>query len=160
MKEKSNLDQKMLKEVLKYDPKTGIFTWLVNRGCQKRGNIAGNENEGYILIRIFGFLYRAHRLAFLYMNGEFPKLHIDHINRNGCDNRWKNLREVTQRKNTLNKKNNNKYPGAFYRKRTKKWEAQIRINTKSIFLGSYETPEEATEEYQKMYNFLERIVND
>ena len=96
------LDQKTLKENLEYCPDTGNFTWLVSKNNRvKAGAIASNINYyGYVRIGINGKQYGAHRLAFLWMTGEFPD-ECDHINHQRSDNRWENLRSVTSAENNL-----------------------------------------------------------
>jgi len=89
--------------LLTYDPYTGLFTWLVDAYSNKvKGKIAGSIKEGYINISIDRKLYRAHRLAWLYVNGVFPS-EIDHINRVKSDNRICNLREVSRSENCQNR---------------------------------------------------------
>ena len=89
------LNQETLKEVLNYDENTGIFT-----NC-KTGKIMGigGNSHGYIALSIFGKRYLAHRIAWLYVYGEFPKNQIDHINHDKVDNRIENLRDITAREN-------------------------------------------------------------
>ena len=98
------LTQEELKELLHYDPDTGVFTWKKGRqGRIKKGGIAGNEDQsGYCKIVVKGKRYGAHRLAFLYMEGYFPEHQVDHINRDRGDNRWVNLREATHTCNMRN----------------------------------------------------------
>ena len=102
------ITQTRLKELLNYDPISGIFTWKTSRGGRKPGSIAGTKciHKGYITIQIDGTLYRAHRLAFLYMIGRLPEDQVDHIDRCKDNNAWSNLRECTQAENQLNKYNN------------------------------------------------------
>jgi len=138
------LTQKRLKELLHYDPETGIFTRIkkTSKVSNKRhiGERAGFINEkGYVRIKIEGFGYLAHRLAWLYMNGEFPNGHIDHINRQRADNRISNLREATFLMNAGNAKSNNDFVGVFWNKAANKWQAYIEINTKKKHLGHYKT---------------------
>ena len=139
-----------LKEVLFYDPDTGIFIWLKNRGSKiKKGDKAGCINPfGYIRIKVFGRLYMAHVLAWFYMKEEMPILDIDHINRIKNDNRWNNLRLANRSNNTFNKpknKNNTSgYKGVSYHKIMKKYRAKICVNGKHIILGYKDTPEEAS----------------
>lgn len=93
------LTQKRLKEVLEYMPSTGKF---IRRECYHEryvGLEAGAiQNNGYVAIRIDNILYKGHRLAFLYMTGEWPMQHVNHINGIRHDNRWDNLEEVLVRK--------------------------------------------------------------
>lgn len=145
-----SISQKRLKELLHYDPETGVFTWRSYRSVNaKAGSIAGGlcKTHGYILIHIGGRRsiggrqYFAHRLAFLYMTGEFPINHTDHINHIKDDNRWANLREATQQTNNKNRpmQENNKsgHTGVYWYKSSGKWRSQINIDGKHIHLGCF-----------------------
>ncbi len=107
MNKENLVNQKYLKSILDYNSETGIFTW---KEGNRKGQIAGYKGKlykgsgGYILIRVRGKSYRAHRFAWLYMTGRWPKSVIDHINHKRDDNRWKNLRGVTRLQNQRNKK--------------------------------------------------------
>ena len=144
-----------LKEVLDYNPDTGVFTWKKN--CRNRavvGSVAGyKDNYGYICIKINRKTYKAHRLAYLYMTGNFPKNSIDHINHIKDDNRWANLRDATNSQNQSNKakpKNNTSgYKGVTWNKRDENWRAKINCMNKTIHIGCYTTPQEASEAYKK-----------
>ena len=91
---KSNLTPERLRELLHYDPESGFFTWLPyvgKRGRINAGDRAGCETGHKIYIGIDGGIYRAHRLAWLYVHGEWPSLVIDHIDGNPHNNNIKNL---------------------------------------------------------------------
>ena len=90
------MNQEKLKSLLRYDPETGLFCWLVAKAHNvKAGAQAGSPNaKGYIVIRIDGMNYRAHCLAYLYQTGFWPEHRAVHIDRNTSNNRWSNLRHV------------------------------------------------------------------
>lgn len=147
------LTQERLKELLDYDPETGVFVWKVCAAKNiKAGSVAGCKIlDGYIKIRINGNLYRAHRLAWLYIYGCWPTNQIDHINRVRDDNRLCNLREATNQENSWNtnkrKDNTSGYRGVCWDKRTKKWQANIAINGNKKHIGHFDTPETAHAAY-------------
>jgi hypothetical protein len=134
--------QERLKEILIYDPDTGIFTNKVSRG---RGGKAGSpagylRKDGYITIKIDKIDYLAHRLAFLYMTGSIPDL-IDHKNRIRSDNRWINLREATSQSNNRNCTASSKsgYLGVHWNKQLQKWQVQVIDNNgKNIYGGVFD----------------------
>ena len=149
------LTQSRLKEVLHYNPDTGDWTWIVSNSNRKPvGSKAGTIGDsGYSIIRIDGKKYRSHRLAFLYMNGSWPKEYVDHANRNRNDNRWCNLREATVNDNNRNRGlsplNKSGYKGVYWREDRSKWVSRIKVNNKIITLGHYHTKEEAIKVRQK-----------
>lgn len=149
------MNSEKLKELLHYDPETGAFTWIVDRrGKAQAGTIAGCvEPQGYIRIRIKNKLYKAHRLAWLYTYGIWPKDQIDHINGVRNDNRICNLREASNAENCQNadirSDNTSGYIGVYWNKRTSKWVANIRVDYKLKRLGLFDTPEEAYAAYLK-----------
>jgi len=98
------ITQARLKELFRYDPETGHFIRRIKVSNQHPGTIAGGtNNSGYVMLRIDGQRCMAHRAAWLYMTGEWPSNEIDHINRDGFDNRFVNLRDVPHSVNTLNR---------------------------------------------------------
>ena len=135
-------DAVILKEDLHYNQETGVFTWIVSRAGVKKGKIAGSCNRaGYIQIRICGASYYAHRLAWLYVNGEFPADQIDHINRDKSDNRIENLRAVTTHENHKNmpiqSNNTSGFTGVIWQSVNKCWRAVIKVKGRDINLGSF-----------------------
>jgi hypothetical protein len=147
------LTQDRLKDLLHYDPATGHFTWKVSRSGVKHCNgSAGTQNaSGYVVIGIDGFIYPAHRLAWLYVYGEWPKHQIDHINRCKYDNRIANLRDATPSENLhntgINSSNTSGLKGVSFHKKSRKWQAFIRNNGRNQYLGVFDTPENASKAY-------------
>lgn len=117
------------------------------------GHIAGclSKKSGYILIRLEGRLYRAHRLAWLYMTGEWPSEMIDHKDGDRANNRFINLRDARGGQNHHNgrmrKTNSSGYKGVSWSKGAEKWSAQIKVNWVKIHLGLFEDPYEAHKAY-------------
>lgn len=100
------LTQEILKQYLDYNEWTGIFTWLKTEANSiKVGDTAGcYDQDGYVVITLLGKVYKAHRLAFLYMEGKLPPvtLDVDHDNRITSDNTWTNIRTATRSQNQQN----------------------------------------------------------
>ncbi len=100
---KHNIAPERLHECLYYSPRTGKFFWIESRRGMRRGQQAGTiGTRGYRQIKLDGTIYYAHRLAWLYIHGNFPKDQVDHKNRVRADNRIVNLREATNRDNHRN----------------------------------------------------------
>jgi hypothetical protein len=143
-----------LKEVLEYNPDSGVWTWIGRTGEKSRsrpGKIAGwLTNGGYVTIQIDRVDYMAHRLAWFYMTGSWPKAGIDHKNCIESDNRWINLREATHRQNHGNRRrpsnNESGYKDVSWHKRAKKWVAQGGASPRR-HLGYYVSKEEAAAAY-------------
>jgi len=137
------MNQKLLKEILKYHPKTGDFYWKKPFSSNlKPGDKAGYlVHKGYVAITIKAKRYCAHRLAWLYMTGAWPSKQIDHINQVKSDNRFCNLREATNQENARNGPlrctNTSGYTGVYWREDKKKWQAAIKVDGKLIYLGRY-----------------------
>lgn len=151
-----NLSQDELKRLLNYDPQTGDFIWKVARaGRAKAGTKAGKtDTHGHRQIMVQSKFYAAHRLAFLYMNGEFPSggLVVDHINGTPADNRWDNLRLVTQKQNceniaTTGRKSHSRLLGAHFVKSSNKWQSKIMSGGKQLYLGRFDAAEQAHAAY-------------
>lgn len=113
IRRQSLLTQEKLKSILHYDAETGVFTSLRARGNVKKGQACtAIDSNGYICISLLKQVFRAHRLAWFYVTGEWPKANmvIDHVNRIKTDNRLVNLREATYSVNAKNR-------GKFFRSR-------------------------------------------
>lgn len=135
------ITQEELKEVLDYNRNTGEFVW---RGSRK---VAGSLYTGYYRIQINKKRYYSHRLAWLYEYGYMPENRIDHIDRNGLNNRIDNLREVSNvcnLRNTGNYKNNNSgVKGVSICCETGRWRAQIKVYGVSKSIGRFDDFDEA-----------------
>jgi hypothetical protein len=141
------LTQERLKEVLDYNPETGIFTYKVSRVSNKSGTPAGCLDHKYLRVRIDNKLYYCHRLAWLYMTGKFPALFIDHIDNIQSNNKWLNLRECSNAENLRNTKlpshNTSGAKGVRWSKACNKWVARCRVNYKDIHIGLFANKDDA-----------------
>lgn len=139
------LTQKRLKDVLDYNPDTGVFTWRVYRGRKAMiGSTSGTITKaGRLRIQIDGYCFLAHRLAWLYVYGYIPENEIDHIDRDPMNNRIKNLREASRLCNARNvgtrKDNTSGIIGVCWYPSTKKWTAQISHKGKRLRLGYFKS---------------------
>lgn len=148
----SKLDSTRLRELLDYNPDTGVFTWRVTASrntavAKVAGYVAANK---YRTIRIAGQGYLAHRLAWQYVHGAPPVNSIDHINGIRDDNRIANLREATQAQNTQNRsrpQGGNPYLGVYWYAQRNKWRALIILNGHAKHIGLFTTAEEARDAY-------------
>ena len=145
------MTQEELKRLLSYNEKSGVFTWNIARGNRSAGSIAGNVTwSGYVEIKINKKVHYAHRLAWLYMTGNYPKQHTDHVDGNRSNNEFSNLREATNGENSQNirvvtKKNTSGFLGV--QRSLKKWKATISVNKRKIHIGTFDSPEGAYAAY-------------
>lgn len=143
----STLTQDRLKELLHYCPETGVFTWLIKPYKQPMnvGDVAGSKSKDnqtyYISIKLNKKSYKAHRLAFLYMTGAWPRYQIDHDDGNGLNNKWLNLNDATagdnQKNRRRNKNNKSGLTGVFFDTQSNKLKAQIKVNSVNMHLGYF-----------------------
>jgi hypothetical protein len=138
------LTQEDLKKYFRYNDVTGIFTWITPTSNRvKIGSVAGcyDKDRNRYFIRINGYLYLSHRLAWLYMTGEWPNDVIDHINGDSSDNRYCNLRSCSQMQNTWNAKlsikNTSGHKGVSWSKERKKWVVMIKSGDKYKHIGRF-----------------------
>lgn len=151
----SDLTAARLRAVLSYDPATGVFARLVdaNNRCKAGSKVGTPGTNGYVLISVDSKRYKAHRLAWLYMTGEWPAQLIDHANGTTSDNSWVNLREATRSQNGANSKVSRSkakaspYKGVYLDRKLNKWMAQVSPNGKRITIGRFSTPEQARDAY-------------
>lgn len=155
------LSQAYVRNVLHYDPITGLFTWRPRPAlvfatelswlgwtAKNAGQVAGNIDilDGYVRIGLLGRLHKGHRLAFLYMDGVLP-LKVDHENGRTYDNRWLNLRAADNVQNGRNQKlhvtNTSGHAGVSKIKGYEKWAAYIGVDNRPKWLGAFSSLEEA-----------------
>jgi hypothetical protein len=141
-------------EALHYDEETGFFSWANRRSSRvAKGSIAGCETKnGYIYIKINKVQIYAHRLAWFYVNGEWPCSEIDHIDGCRSNNSFSNLRLVSRAENTQNqvpygRSSASGFLGVTLHKKTAKCQAQIRVGTKTTYLGLFANKLDAVRAY-------------
>ncbi len=160
-RKESMLTQEIVRELLDYDPETGVLTWkqrdrkyFKSDWDWKKWNTKHAEKpaltaytHGYLHGRIFGRAYRAHRIIFLMMTGCWPDSEVDHENRDRADNRWENLYEKSHQKNSWNmslrKDNTTGHVGVYVHGESGMYRAQIYTHGKQYHLGAFKTFEEA-----------------
>lgn len=144
-----------LRRLVKYDPDSGLMTRLVKTSYRiSVGDACGNVNaQGYLVARIHTKKRPVHRLAWLYMTGDWPTGEIDHLNGERTDNRWANLRDATDAvnaQNTRRARTDNKSTGLLgVSKNWRGFRARIMVDRKMLHLGTFKTPELAHEAYVK-----------
>jgi hypothetical protein len=145
MATKSVITAAHLRDAYRYDPLTGKFSRTTKRGkwgpASKVGGLHRSKKHRLVYLSIYvnGRQYLAHRLAWLYMTGAWPRGDVDHINGDGLDNRWANLRDVSHQKNSWNRSSK-----GVYLTRNGTWMAR----TKDKFLGVFRDFEDAVSVYR------------
>lgn len=140
-----------LRRLLHYDADTGVFTWKLDVNSRARaGQVAGNlEKSGYVRIRINKVVYSAHRLAWFYHYGTWPKDRIDHKDGNESNNSILNLRVASNSQNMRNasapSSNKSGVRGVYWNKSLEKWHAQIQIHGKKFHIGYFDSISAAKE---------------
>ena len=144
-----------LRQLLRYEADTGDLVWKVtNSNRAQAGAVAGcfHKATGYIVVKVNGRLYRAHRLVWEIVRGECPA-EIDHIDGNRSNNRIENLRSVDRSGNNQNRgvqsNNTSGMTGVSFDKERGKWSANIQILGKKRQLGRFSTADEAAAAYAK-----------
>lgn len=141
------------REVLAYNPETGLLTWMITQGKAIAGQQAGTETKGgYLSISIDGLRFPAHRLAWFIHHGEWPPNRLDHNDRNGRHNWISNLRPCDTAENAQNlgmlKRNKTGFVGVSVRKATGQFRADICHRRRRITIGYFATAEEASAAYK------------
>lgn len=150
------LTAEKLKETLHYNPETGVFTWAKSVGQRAQiGRVAGSKApSGYIKLCVSGKIYSAHRLAWLYMTGNWPENEIDHVDNNPSNNVFSNLRAATKSQNAQNRGNRkgsvSRFKGVRFDLQRNKWVACIWLNNlkKEKRIGFFSSEKEAAKAYR------------
>lgn len=142
-------------ERLIHDAETGELVWKIDHWKKvKAGNIAGDlYGNGYRRVCIDSKDHLAHRVVWLMAHGEWPHGEIDHINGVRTDNRLVNLRVLTSSQNKHNhhgrSDNKSGFTGVSWFRSANRWRADITVDRKAIYLGSFHDINEAAAAYAK-----------
>lgn len=151
---KRKITYDLIRELFNYDPENGILTWREAWGLGGRfpaGAVAGRKTRWYLNVVVDRRSYMVHRVIWFWMTGAWPTHEVDHINGNGSDNRWINLRSATHAENQQNlkmqKNNTSGLTGVSWHNKVSKWRAVIAVNGRSRHLGYFANPELAYAAY-------------
>lgn len=152
-----------VRELLDYDPETGILTWRESSGKQHKKRSPGKpvgyvESQGYVVVKLraYGGSYKAHRLAWIHYHGRPPIGEVDHIDGDRANNRIANLREANDLQNALNAKlrrdSRSGVKGVALSRNCKSrpWAARVWANGKRQFVGYFVTKEQAEEAIRRV----------
>jgi hypothetical protein len=149
----ATLSVDLVRELFDYDSTNGVLVSRTKRGRRwPKGAIAGSlDSRGYRQIQIAGRVYKAHRLIWLHVHGEWPSQQIDHINGVRDDNRIGNLRQASNQQNCLNTTRTFGETASGLRgvsvHQPGCWRARISINGRTKHLGLFPTPQQASAAY-------------
>lgn len=169
MKKKPTPSVDDLRKYFRLDPETGSIYWTVKHWERQAGDLAGSYSPvGYRYISLLGKKYPEHRVAFALHHGRWPDGLIDHIDRDKLNNRPNNLRESTKSRNAMNASqrtlSKSGYRGVSRHRR--KWISEIRIDSTRMYLGLFDTPEDASaarlEKLRELYgsDFVKNISDE
>ena len=138
----------IVKDLLEYDPETGLLIRKMRRGPRKAGSIAGRvEDDGYIRVKVGQNLYPAHRIAWFLHHGQQPEGQLDHIDNDKTNNRISNLRLATPIQNNQNIGKTSSCTSGVKNVTWQKgaWEVRLRVNGKRMYFGRFQNLFEARE---------------
>lgn len=153
----SGLTADQLRALFRYDPDTGhlLRLWPATRKCDERyvGAPIGHPSPaGYTFVHVGKRKYLAHRLAWLWMTGQWPEHGVDHVNGDGMDNRWANLRAANQSQNGANRgpqaNSRSGIKGVWFDRARGLWASMIVVRGRRYSLGRHPTKEAAADAYR------------
>lgn len=153
LKHEVHVSYEMALDLWEVDIATGTVKWRTRRNPAIPHDRSSNtlDKHGYKKLSFRKKIYYHHRIVWLFANKNWPEIFIDHINGLPTDNRIENLREATSYQNQQNRRKKAKRVtqsmGVYFDPKRKKFVPQIRVEGKAIFLGRYETEEEASKIY-------------
>ncbi len=149
------LTNELLKQLLHYNETSGVFTWIAPRSYRvKAGDVAGfTDPKGYVVINIGRVKYKAHRLAWFYVHGVWPKLELDHKDRIKSNNALLNLVEATRQENRRNqgvsRRSKSGVKGVFWSPAHGKWRASASLNNVTVHIGFFDSIKDAGDAYNR-----------
>ena len=158
MQNDSDITLNYVRQVLSYCPITGVFVWKERKTRQGLiGCVAGSiGSHGYLAIGVFNRKRLAHRLAWFYTTGSWPKLHIDHIDGNKRNNCFANLREIDRFGNMQNMRRPTKVNKAGFlgvSAHQGRWIVQLMVRGLRIRESGFATPDVAHKRYLELKRF-------
>lgn len=149
------------RQLLHYEPETGVLVWRYQDRSRFDSEMAWRSKarffgkpagsiqvNGYRSICIRGRRYYAHRIAWLMMTDRWPSADVDHANGDRSDNRWGNLRAATRSQNHQNRLGR-QTTGASWHARMGCWRAVVVVNGRQKHVGYFDTEEAAAAAYRK-----------
>lgn len=143
----------VLNQLFTLDAERGLLVRKITRApnAQKGAIVGSRDSKGYLHVNISGRFYRVHRIVFFMHYGFDPEVHIDHIDGDRLNNKPSNLRPATDQQNAGNmdapRHNTSGYKGVYKHSRGRKWCAQIKRNGETVYLGWFDTAEDAYHAY-------------
>jgi hypothetical protein len=142
------ISQQELKELVEYNPETGVLMWRVARPrADQWSNVGSLTPQGYLRTSIRGRAYFVHSLIWLYVYGYFPENDIDHIDRVKTNNCLGNLRVVSKccsaQNKSVYKNNKSGIKGVHWCNTTQRWRVCIVLSKGQRVIGSFEDFTEA-----------------
>lgn len=143
-----------LRQLLRYDPKTGKLFWrarpldpnsrgptIFNRRYAGKEAFTCRMGQKHLQGRVHNRGLLAHRVIWALVYGEWPRGQIDHINGNPVDNRLSNLRDIPGAENQRNMKrfvtNTSGVGGVTWQDDRQRWRVRVKFDGREKHLGRF-----------------------